>query len=282
MNQSIYLKYSQNQNINSSFDEILRDFSQIKPTFNPILDICTIKIRGGYIYNVTNFQKWKICPNLLDEIINTSQDIDYNMKIEDIIKKAISKYKDPSYTINEIFYFFSDKIKNNINDSMNDSINISKYFEMKTDYNNFLNQIKLKYQDEWSDIEKKYDIISNTLIKNFNELENDCNFETTIELIESISKKVNCKIEQLIDCYSILIKNSNSENILSSQIKIDFDKKMDEIYEQEILLHFNNNLIFDKLIRDAILDMYGVEKEIHRMSLTLENCSHILKKINVN
>ena len=57
-------------NMNISFSKLLQDITMIKPTFNPILDICTIKSIGGYITNLTNLQKWKICPKLIDEIIH--------------------------------------------------------------------------------------------------------------------------------------------------------------------------------------------------------------------
>ena len=48
---NLYDKYFKNNSITISYDEILNDFCQIKPTFNPILDICTIKTYGSYITN---------------------------------------------------------------------------------------------------------------------------------------------------------------------------------------------------------------------------------------
>lgn len=249
MNQHIYNKYSQNQIV--SFNEILDDFSQIKPTFNPILDICIIKILGGYIYNIKNFQKWKMCPNIMDEI--TSYNIN-NSDIVNIINKA--SYNDPSHTINKVYYHVSDTIKNSLN--MNNKDDVYKYFEMKSNYNDFLNTIKIKYQESWSDIEKQYDIITNTLLDNFKEIDDDLNYQLTTELIDSIGSEASEKVNKLI-------------NMTSKLHKIDFDKQMDQIYEQVI-----SSKNFDKLIHDVLLDIYGVEKAIHRMALSLDNCSNML------
>jgi hypothetical protein len=270
---SIYLKYSNDESMSVPFNEIITDFSKIKPTFNPILDICTIKTLGSYITNVTNFQKWKICPNLADEIITSNQMKTYNVNKQDIISiitKAQSKYKQPLYTINEVYYYVSDLIKDSLD--MKNADDVAKYFEMKSDYNTFLNQIKLKYHDDWNNIEKQYEIVSETLFENFSQLENDLNFEGTIEVIESINTEACKKIDKLIKNTSILIKENNLQN--ESQIKIDFDKQMDDIYEGIVA-----SRKFDKSIHEIILDMYGVEKAIHRMSLSFEFCSNIFKKI---
>jgi len=262
-----YTKYFKNQNMHITYDEILKDFSEIKPTFNPILDICTIKMLGTYIYNKTNFEKWIICPNLIDEIINLSEYYHYLQiqNIIDIIKKAICENKNPSYLFSTIYYFVSDSIKNNID-------NVNKYFEIKTNYNDSLNKIKLNYQENWDKIEKEYDIISNILCSNFSELETDTNFQITTDLIDSIGNEASYKVNKLItEC---LIKETT---ISFDEIKREFDIQMDEIYEKVI-----ESKKFNKIIHDAILEMYGVQKEIHRMALTLENTSNILRYIKTH
>jgi len=273
MNQSIYCKYSMNQNMYIPFNEMLNDFGQIKPTFNPILDICTIKIIGGYIYNRMNFEKWTSCPKLLDEVMYMNEN--YNIKkqdIADIIKKGSSKYKDPSYTISEVSYYVSDCIKSSLD--MNKRDDVQLYFEIKENYNMFFDKIKEKYQDEWDNIDKKYEDISNMLLENFSELENDLNFESTVEIIDSIGYEASDKVKQLIETTANHIKKNY---IISSQIKIDFDNKMEKIYEDVV-----TSKKFDKIIHDTMLDMYGVEKAIHRMSLSLENCSNVLNMLQFN
>ena len=244
------------------FNEIIDDFRQIKPTFNPILDICIIKTLGSYITNITNFQKWTLCPNLIDEIIVFHDEYYYikNQDIIDIITLARNKYKQPSYTINEVSRFVSDNLKN----SINNEIDISKYFDMKAKYNNFLDKIKLKYQDSWDDIEKQYDSISNIVCENFSELENDLNFEKTIELIDSINNEASQQVERLLT------------QIKTNGDVINFNEQIDYIYEKVI-----KSRNFDKTIHDVILDMYGVEKEIHRMSRSILLCNVLLNKINV-
>lgn len=266
---NLYNKYSQNNSITISYDEILNDFSQIKPSFNPILDICTIKTLGSYITNKINYEQWQSCPNLANELAI------YDMNLDDI-KIAISKYKKPSYTINQVSYLVSDMIKANLD--MNNptkkktefsSLDVAKYFEIKSKYNEYFDQIKLKYTDCWTYIEKHYENIVDILMENFSELENNLYFQETVAIIESISNEASIKIEVLIKQTAILIK----ENGLTLQIKIYFDKCMDEIYEKVVA-----SKKFNIVIHDVMIDMFGVEKAIHRMSLSLENCANILKE----
>jgi hypothetical protein len=49
---------------------------------------------------------------------------------------------------------------------------------------------------------------------------------------------------------------------------------MNHIYEKVI-----SSKNFDKVIYDALLDMYEVEKAMHRMSLSLVDCSNLLNMI---
>ena len=267
---NLYTKYSKTNSITISYDEILNDFCQIKPTFNPILDICTIKTFGSYITNKINYEQWQICPNLTDEICMIH--VDKIQDIVDIIKQGSSKNEKPSYTINKVYYFVSDTIKADLTSKQKDlsSLDVSKYFEMKSKYNESLDQIKLKYTDCWNDIEKQYENIGNILIANFSELENDVNFETTIELIDSIGNEASKKIDVLIKRTATLLKDTE----LTLQITNNFNKQMDEIYEQVVL-----SKKFDKVIHDIMIDMFGVEKEIHKMSLSLLQTIEIVRQI---
>ena len=257
---TLYTKYSQNNSITIPYNEILDDFSQIKPSFNSILDICTIKTLGSYITNKINYEQWQSCPNLANELAI------YDMNL-DCVKIAMSKYKKPSYTINEVFYLVSDMIKANLD--MKNPNNIAKYFEMKSKYNEYFDQIKLKYTDCWTYIEKHYENIVDILMENFSELENNLYFQETVEIIESISNEASKKIEILIKHTAILIK----DDLLTSQIKINFDKHMDEIYEEVVA-----SKKFNIVIHNVMIDMFGVEKAIHRMSLSLENCANVLSR----
>ena len=267
-----YTKYSQNQNMQIEYSEILKDFTEMKPTFNPLLDICTIKMLGSYIYNKSNFEKWAICLNLIDKIIKMTNSLysHYNLNnqdIIDIIKNAMCKNKDPSYIFTTIYHFVSDFLR----ERMAIADNAEEYFEMKSKYNESLDKIKLNYQDKWKNIEKEYDIISNILYLNFSELETDINFQITTDVIDSIGYEASDKVQILINSTIHLIKKNN---ILNDVIKKEFNIKMDDIYEKVIA-----SKRFDKLIHDAILDMYGVQKEMHRMELSLEGCSYILNKL---
>ena len=269
--QSIFNKYSQKETMLLQPSELLKDFSIIKPTFNPILDICILKTLGSYIYNITNIHKWQICPNLINEIIDTSHQ--YNIQIQDIIdiiNKGKSKYKKPEYTINKVYYFVSDCMKENLSKTMSSEDDINKYFDTKNKYKDSLDMIKLNYTDKWKEIDVIYDTILDILCENFSELEHDMNFEVTTEIIESIGSEASKEVEKLINLISQLLKNKKI-NILSSTMEIYFDSMMDKIYEKVIL---SKN--FDNYIYIILVDMYGVQKSIHRLSLSLEISANVL------
>jgi hypothetical protein len=261
--------------IDISFDELLILFSSVKPKYVPILDICTIKTFGDYGYNVCKYIMWKACPTLITEIIGVNTLYSYyniaEQDIIDIIKTAISKNDTPSSIIDKVYYFVSDSLLKNIDKSNKDEV--TNYLSMKYKYNNSLKELTLKYKDTWDDLEKQYENISDALCQNFNELETDDSFEKATELIESIGKEASVIINTLINKTkaSILI-SKNPE--LTIQIKLDFNKNMDEIYERVI-----SSKHFEKSIHEVILDMYEVNKEMHRMSLTLEQAIDIVKQL---
>jgi len=271
--QQIKSIYKIPKTIDISFDELLILYSSIKPTYVPILDICTIKTFGDYGYNVCKYIMWKACPNLIAEIIRVNTLYShYNISEQDIINiinTAITKNDIPSSIIDKVYYFVSDTLLKNINKSNKDEVN--KYFKMKSAYNNSLQELTLKYKDIWDDLEEQYEKISDVLCKNFNELETNEEFEEATELIESIGKEASLYINTLVNKKAILI-SKNPELLL--QIKADFDKEMHEIYERVI-----TSKHFSKSIHDVILDMYEVNKEMHRMSLTLEHSIDIVKKL---
>ena len=71
--QQICNKYEKNLCI--PIDEMIADFSKIKPTLVQLYDICIIKTFGNYIYNLRNRQMWEACPELLNEILNINTGI---------------------------------------------------------------------------------------------------------------------------------------------------------------------------------------------------------------
>ena len=146
---------------------------------------------------------------------------------------------------------------------------------MKSDYNDSLQELNLKYNDKWNWVDKQSESIGECLLQNFDELENDSNFIKAAEVIESIGRDAGKEINKLINKTAILLKDNKDDTELSSQIKIDFDTHMDEIYERII-----SSKKFDKTTHHEILDMYGVEKAMHRMSLSLEYCIDVFEKLS--
>lgn len=273
--QQIYNKY--NQNWSTSLGKILTHINIIKPVYkNSLEDIYDIMKLGTCIYNVRNFQMWKVCPNLINEIIDVNTlYANYNINEKDIINivnQAIIENIKPSSVTEKVFSFVCESLRKHVKIGNIDDIN--NYFDMKTKYNDSLTLLNLKYIKKWNKLEKTHDKVENAIYKHIDTLNNDGNFTKMTDMIDNIGNESSLYIKELIKNVVILIKPTDK---LSPQIKLDFDIKMDEIYEKVIA---SKNL--SKTDYDFLLNMYSVEKEMHRLSLSVEYSKIVLSAIANN
>ena len=273
--QQIYNKY--NQNWSTSLGKILTHINIIKPVYkNSLEDIYDIMKLGTCIYNVRNFQMWKVCPNLINEIIDVNTlYANYNINEKDIINivnQAIIENIKPSSVTEKVFSFVCESLRKHVKIGNIDDIN--NFFDMKTKYNDSLTLLNLKYIKKWNKLEKTHDKVENAIYKHIDTLNNDGNFTKMTDMIDNIGNESSLYIKELIKNVVILIKPTDK---LSPQIKLDFDIKMDEIYEKVIA---SKNL--SKTDYDFLLNMYSVEKEMHRLSLSVEYSKIVLSAIANN
>ena len=274
--QQIYNKY--NQNWSTSLDKILTHMNMIKPVYkNSLEDIYDIMKLGTCIYNVRNFQMWKVCPNLINEIIDVNTlYANYNINEQDIINivnQAIIENIKPSSVTDKVYSFVCESLRKHV--KIGNIIDINNYFDMKTKYNDSLTLLNSKYIKKWNKLEKKHDMVENAIYKHIDKLNNDENFIKMTNMIDSIGKETTLDIKELIKNIVILIKPT-VELSPSLQIKLYFDKKMDEIYEKVIA-----SKDLSKTDYDFLLNMYSVEKEMHRLSLSVEYSKIVLSEYTI-
>ncbi len=274
--QQLYNKY--NNFTNFSFDEFKNDLGQIKPLYKPIIDICIMKSIGNLVDKMLNLKKWNSCPNLKNEIIDMTKQkfplLISEETISSIYNEAMQTNKTPSNAIDNIYYKVSDDLKSNIKSDQD----IKQYFDTKNLYDEQLRQIKLKYQDTWDQLDNDFEQLNDIIIENFEELENNAFFEETIELIEKINDEASVQVKQLIELTRNLLKK---EFLLTKEIKGVTSNHIFEKIKKDLLIEFNNemdqiysNVIaskkFDKSIEFMFLELYDVEKSMHRLSLTFD------------
>ncbi len=280
-------KYANCRNI-VSFEEMIDDFSQIKPSNIPIIDICTVKMMGNYAYMLENYEKWQVCPNIASEVfaILNANYPDLNFTLEEFNQLIENnKTKSPSSIDLQIFELFDAKYKQIY--SLNDTESMKKYFSSRMNNYSIIGEIISKYKLNWNEIEQKYELVEEIVSDNFGDLEEDENFNLVIENIEKIENSANNKIESLIgsyvcvgkELYIELIKNKTViESItiletLKKNMYQQFDKEMDEIYTKEI-----KTQRYSDDISKFIFSLFEVSKSMHLLSLGLEFASLQIKE----
>jgi hypothetical protein len=295
-NHYIITKYCLNSsNMNLSFEEITKDFKTIKPSLIPILDISLASMLGKYLYRYGILKKWNCSSNLLEEILLS---IKSNYPIlEKIINSNIEKIKfDTQEAKNNFEDPSSLKFEDRITDTIlelykENTINFDKFDQkcmmdlitFKYEILKLITDSKSIYKIKWNEINKNLEILEDILINNFEELEDEPMFQDTISMIEKINTAAEKEIKLLITYTLELIntgkefcKNANSiEDVyiyedMKKTIKKKFNKQIDEIYYKNVMLYN-----FSTEIRNALLEMFEVEKSMHRLALTFSEIETI-------
>jgi hypothetical protein len=281
--------------MNLSFEEITKDFKTIKPSLIPILDISLASMLGKYLYRYGILKKWNCSSNLLEEILLS---IKSNYPIlEKIINSNIEKIKfDTQEAKNNFEDPSSLKFEDRITDTIlelykENTINFDKFDQkcmmdlitFKYEILKLITDSKSIYKIKWNEINKNLEILEDILINNFEELEDEPMFQDTISMIEKINTAAEKEIKLLITYTLELIntgkefcKNANSiEDVyiyedMKKTIKKKFNKQIDEIYYKNVMLYN-----FSTEIRNALLEMFEVEKSMHRLALTFSEIETI-------
>ncbi len=287
-------KYNNQSKYKVTFEEMILDFESFEPTNIPIIDICIISTIGKYIHEFTNQQKWIVCPNLKEEIVNMI--INLSDKLNNIhtddLKLIFDKYQNNKnspdcYSLeNELFKFVDEIIKNKLPMlQINDKNSIKEYLDFRMNFNNEYKLIINKYKIDFNEIEIKMNNIYNIIINKFEKLEESPEFEDCIQMIDNINVKVSIKMEKLVEITNEQIEQAKKQSqnlvgyngvMLFEQLKKEimniFNKEMNLYYENEIKL-----LKFNDYINDILLQLFEIEKNIYRLRVTFTEIENGIK-----
>ncbi len=306
-NHQIVTKYINNSpsTMKLSTKEILDDFKKIKPINIAILDISLTYMLGKYMYNYSICNKWEVSPNLLQDILlsvktkfpNMTKSIDEKIEIfEDEIKEAKIFFEAPdSYKFekrleNIFLEIYKDNKDNNVKFEKYDLECCRNLLGFKYEINKLIKDCISTYTSEWGSVDIFIKELEQIIMINFEEIESNNAFQDTLSLIETINEKAEKRINvliintvELMKSTKLLTKDLNKlESIyiygeLKKHIIKNFNKEMEKIYYEEILSHS-----FSSEVSMALLEMYEVDKSMHRLALTFSELESDLKNIAKN
>jgi hypothetical protein len=270
-----------------SIEEITEDFKIIRPSSIPILDISLVTMLGKYMNKYENFNKWEVSPHFLEEIIssikmkypNLTESIESNIeRFTTETTEAKKKFEGPDS------FKYEERILNIVIELYKDNMtNFDKFDQrcvmdlitFKYEIIKLIKDCTLIYEIKWNEIDVYLETIEDILMENFTELESDPSFQDTIIMIEKIGDAAEKDIKTLITYTGELLQSvkemCNSKNTIDDiymyedvkkSIKEKFNKQIDKIYYQKVMLQK-----FSPEISKALLEMFEVEKSMHRIAL---------------
>jgi hypothetical protein len=190
-------------NYNITPEQLIAKVASIKPTGNVYIDTYAVKHFGEYIYSVINYQKWKSCSELENDVFRCITGL-YPLSMTDlaeitqIMKDSQDDGRDPIFTKTNIDKYIIDEYrkKYNINYGANittENIDTARaYLEFSQKLYNDLSAVYKKYEECWQTIEDSYECVNDKIEEVYPDLEDSYN-KLDIE-IENISNLVNNKI----------------------------------------------------------------------------------------
>jgi hypothetical protein len=280
-------------------------YENIKPTAIPGIDFCMIKMVGDVYNELIKYTKWQRSKDIKQDIItftfNNYPLLPINIKdINDIIEESRNKNEDPS-TLN---IKLDKAIKINIADFLANTNNeeghkllMDTYYK----YHNNFPEVMIKHKLEWKEIEDEFKEIEKLIFKIFEPYIEDPNFIDTFQIIEDISNETKIKIEKLSKRILLDFQNDNNNNNNNNKNNNNnenpnpnlnqndnyndndkfnhflgiFETEMNKIYETSV-----KSRNFENQITDMLLAVYGPDKEIYKISLTIDFTNNLLTKIH--
>ncbi len=277
-------KYMNPDNIKTTtYEEILQDIQKFKLTGVPIVDMILVKNLGDFLNKKFNYDKWKVCPNLIDEIYTNMHQKLENCTIEyNHIEKYITKLRNEYYDVQSIDFkidtYMTDYLRSIYWVDKSNEENIQKYFTNKQIVQEIMKEIKFKYECAWNEIEEQSEHIEKILSNNFEEIEEDQRYIASEMLLEkinndackyikSIREHIVEKIKSEYKNYVILNPNANLNEFdkIYKELQNEFKEQVEKVYKKVLL----DNKI-DKNIQQHILELFIVEKSMHMFNMSLD------------
>ncbi len=277
-------KYMNPDNIKTStYEDILQDIQKFKLSGVPILDMILVKNLGDFLNKKFNYDKWKVCPNLIDEIYTNLHQKLENCTIEyNHIEKYITKLRNEYYDVQSIDFkietYMTDYLRSIYWIDKSKEENVQKYFTNKQIVQEIMKEIKFKYECAWNEIYEQSEHIEKILSENFEEIEEDQLYIASEMLLEKINNDA-CKYikpirEHIVEKikleyqnYVILNPNANLNKFdkIYKELQNEFKEQIEKVYKKVLL----DNQI-DKNIQQHILELFVVEKSMHMFNMSLD------------
>jgi hypothetical protein len=246
-------------NYNITPEELIEKISSIEPTRNIYIDTYAAKHLGEYIYSIINYQKWKSCSSLENDVFRCITGL-YPLsmtqlaEITQILKDSQEGSTDPIYTKTNIDKYIIQEYgkKYNFNrdgNITNENMDMARaYLEFSQKLYNDLSDVYKNYEEAWITIEDSYECVNDKIEEVYSDLEDSYN-KLDIE-IENISNLVDDKII------------SGYENIINVE---ELEKTIRECYN-EIMTELGTN----EETKELIMNITVPEKiNIHKLNYTM-------------
>jgi hypothetical protein len=246
-------------NYNITPEELIEKVNSIKPTGNVYIDTYAVKHFGEYIYSVINYQKWKSCSELENDVFRCITGL-YPLsmtqlaEITQILKDSREESTDPVYTKTNIDKYIIQEYRRKYNiiygaNITNANMDTARtYLEFSQKLYNSLSDVYKKYEECWQTIEDSYECVNDKIEEVYPDLEDSYN-------------KLDIEIE-------------NISNLVDDKIISGYDKIVDvEELEKAIRDTYNQTMTelgTDKETKELIMDITVSEKiNIHKLNYTM-------------
>ncbi len=277
-------KYMNHDNIKTTtYEDILQDIKKFKLSGVPIVDMILVKNLGDFLNKKFNYDKWKVCPDLIKEIYTNLHQklegctIEYN-HIENYITKLRNKYYDIQSIDVKIETYMTDYLRSIYWVDKSNEENVKIYFANQQIVQSIMKEIKSKYECAWNEIQEQSEHIETVLEEIFEEIEEDEKYIASELLLEKINNDA-CKyikpirehiVEKIKSEYQNYVMVNPNANLyefdkMHKELKNEFKEQIEKVYKKVLL----DNKI-DKNIQQHVLELFVVEKSMHMFNMSLD------------
>jgi hypothetical protein len=246
-------------NYDLSVDELAELVKQTKITYNPLDDFLKIIKIGDIIHNVTNFQKWKVCTDLYDSIVDNLQDnmphITYSKtNLKELIYIPREKNKIPSTTKHNVTEFIRYIYISYYYNNSDDIVKGRQYLDFMNVLRYNVDLVYKKYISEWDEIDVKYGVIVKLAEQHFGDIELH---EEYIKFADKLMKLMDDIDSLMKPLYKYTKEYSDSGNI-------------DRDYELCFDIVMAKNNIDDDTKQLLKSSLYTTNLELHKLNISIK------------
>jgi hypothetical protein len=259
-------------NYDLTVDELEELVKKTKITYNPLDDLFKIIKLGDIIYNVVKFQKWKVCFDLYERIVeilhDKMPDISYSeTDLRNLIDIPREKNKLPFETKhNVIDYIRSIYISTTGFDysctNSDDIVKGRKYLDFMNILRYNIDSVYTNYNLIWDEIDVDYGVLDDQLEEHFSDIE-----------IQEEYVNFSDKLMKLMNDIDILMKpfcKYTKEYVDSGNIDRDY-----ELCFNVVMIKNNIDDTTKELIKSS---MYLTNLELHKLNISIKSANSLLSK----